>query len=336
MFHTTIWLERDSEASARAHEEPIEQLRDRARTMGANLETLKTQVADLRDAQGLREGHRALIARLTEIEECASVHTLREFITQILRLESLVCGEHGGIVGEAIRACNRRLDSHKATLDDSMLESGFRICIMICPNKKMMKRHNSPLPGLKVVTLMLRINQVWRIAHLEGVELEDRRHSADSKDQSMIQQTMQRLFVACNQCVARVAQTDDRLEQFRSTIHRDALELTLNVQRTSQDLQYQGQSVERIKRTLFDEVQVKVNHLEEKLCMFGDHLDGITTTIDKNNHSQCASITAVICEQEDIRRLVEELTKLQDQPQGVHVRNGKGEGRACASNDKNV
>ena len=59
MFHTTIWLEHDSEASARAHEEPIEQLHDRARAMEANLETLRTrltQVADLRDAQGLCEG----------------------------------------------------------------------------------------------------------------------------------------------------------------------------------------------------------------------------------------------------------------------------------------
>ena len=77
------------------HEEPIDQLRDRVRAMEANLETLRTrltQVADLRDGQGLREGHRAVIARLTEIEECASVHTLREFMTKILQLESLVCG----------------------------------------------------------------------------------------------------------------------------------------------------------------------------------------------------------------------------------------------------
>ena len=113
MFHTTFRLEHNSEASVRAHEEPIEQLRDRARTTEANLETL-----DLRDAQGLLEGHRALITRLTEIEECASVHTLREFMTKILRLESLVCGEQGGLVGEAIRACNGRLDNHKATMGD--------------------------------------------------------------------------------------------------------------------------------------------------------------------------------------------------------------------------
>ena len=33
MFHTTIWLEHDREASARAHDEPIEQLQDQARAM---------------------------------------------------------------------------------------------------------------------------------------------------------------------------------------------------------------------------------------------------------------------------------------------------------------
>ena len=87
------------------------------------------------------------------------------------------------------------------------------------------------------------------------------------------------------------------------------------MQRTSQDLQHQGQSVERIKRTLCDEVRGKENHLEEKLRMLGDHMDGIAKTIDKNEHSKCASITAMIREQEDIRRLVEELAKRLDQPQ---------------------
>ena len=57
-FRSTIWLEHDQKASARAHEEPIEQLRDRVRAMEHTLETLRTrltQVADLRDAQGIRE-----------------------------------------------------------------------------------------------------------------------------------------------------------------------------------------------------------------------------------------------------------------------------------------
>ena len=43
MFHSTIWLEHDQEASSRAHEEPIEQLRDRVYTMEQNLETLRTR-----------------------------------------------------------------------------------------------------------------------------------------------------------------------------------------------------------------------------------------------------------------------------------------------------
>ena len=121
MFHTTIWTEHDQEASARAHEEPVEQLRDRVRTMEHNLETLRTrltQVADLRDAQGLREGQRALHTRLAVMEECTSVQTLREFVTRILRMESLLCGEQGGVIGEAIRTCNRRCENHKATMDD--------------------------------------------------------------------------------------------------------------------------------------------------------------------------------------------------------------------------
>ena len=57
--------------------------------------------------------------------------------------------------------------------------------------------------------------------------------------------------------------TDDRLEQFRDAIRRDALELALTVQRTSQDLHQQVQSVEQLRRTLFDVVQVKVDHFGE-------------------------------------------------------------------------
>ena len=63
----------------------------------------------------------------------------------------------------------------------------------------------------------------------------------------MIQQAMQRLFVAYNQCVSRVAQTDERLEQFRSTIRRDALDIALTVQRTDQQVQHQKQAHEQIR-----------------------------------------------------------------------------------------
>ena len=64
VFHQTLWMEHDREAAA--HEEPVTQIRQELFTMQANLETLRArivQVADLRDAQGLREGQCEMSAR---------------------------------------------------------------------------------------------------------------------------------------------------------------------------------------------------------------------------------------------------------------------------------
>ena len=119
MFHNTIWLEHDREANA--HEEPVTQIRAQLFTMQANLETLRTrldQVADLRDAQGLREGQRTLTTRIAEVEDCISVQNLREFMRRIMRLEAQVGGNHGGVLGEAIRACHLRLDGHNVAMQE--------------------------------------------------------------------------------------------------------------------------------------------------------------------------------------------------------------------------
>ena len=116
------------------------------------------------------------------------------------------------------------------------------------------------------------------------------------------QQGIQRLYASYNQCVARVAQADDRFEQFRAAIRHEALK----VQRVSQDLQHQGQGLERIRHTLFDVVQDKVDNLEERFRIIIEHLHGITATVDRNEHAKCFSIALTINEQEDIRRLVEE------------------------------
>ena len=119
MFHHTIWLEHDREAAA--HEEPVTQIRQELSTIQANLETLRTrlgQVADLRDAQGLREGQRMLTTRIAEVEDCISVQNLREFMRRIMRLEAQVGGNHGGVLGEAIRACHLRLDSQTAAMEE--------------------------------------------------------------------------------------------------------------------------------------------------------------------------------------------------------------------------
>ena len=87
--------------------------------MEHNLETLRTRLSRSLTRCSRHSGRPpSPSTRLTEVEECASVHTLREFMSKIHRLESMLSGEHGGVIGEAIRACNRRLDNHRATMDD--------------------------------------------------------------------------------------------------------------------------------------------------------------------------------------------------------------------------
>ena len=131
----------------------------------------------------------------------------------------------------------------------------------------------------------------------------------------MMQQAMQRLLAAYNQCIHRVAQTDDRMEQFRSNLRRDALELALNVKRIEQDLQYQFQATARLKESVHDDVQERVKGLEEKIRHMMDHEVHVIQTIDRNTHSQCASIEAIIAEQGDLRKLVEDLASRLDRSQ---------------------
>ena len=115
----------------------------------------------------------------------------------------------------------------------------------------------------------------------------------------------------------RVAQTDDRTEQLSTNLRRDALELALNVKRTEQDVQHQQQTIARIKEILFEDVQERVTSLEERLRHVVDHEVHVNQTIGRNTHSQCASITAIINEQGDIRRLVTDLANRLDRSQEV-------------------
>ena len=293
--------------------------------MEHNLDTLRTrltQVADLRDAQGIREDHRAILARLNEVEECATVHTLREFMSKICRLEAMFTGEDGGAIFEALRACNRRIDSQKSALDDfyarirtqdwyhdiseqeadeeienqldvESRSSGRRRLRGHAPHRRTLRQWTRPMPRPPLLENDAPTSQ------------ETDRTSEGSTE--LMQQAMQRLLAAYNQCIHRVAQTDDRMEQFRSNLRRDALELALNVKRIEQDLQYQYQATARLKQSLHDDVQERVKGLEERLRHLMDHEVHVNQTIDHNNHSQCASIEAIIAEQHNIRKVVKDL-----------------------------
>ena len=119
-FNTTIFLEHEADANE-VQDDPMGNLRGRLRCVEHNIETLRTrltQVADLRDTQGIRRDHRAIVSRFDEVEEYASANTFREFMAKIRRLESMLVNEGGGTVGEAIRVCTRRIDQQQAILDD--------------------------------------------------------------------------------------------------------------------------------------------------------------------------------------------------------------------------
>ena len=110
LFTTTIFLEHDA-ALNEAQDDPIGHLRSRLMCVEHNVETLRTrltQVADLRDAQGIRRDHRTIVARLEEVEEYASTNAFREFMVKIQRLESMLVNDGGGTIGEAIRVCTRK------------------------------------------------------------------------------------------------------------------------------------------------------------------------------------------------------------------------------------
>ena len=107
LFNTTIFLEH--EAAADEEHDAVLNLQRRLRCAEHNVETLRTrltQVADLRDTQGIRRDHRAIVTRLDEVEEYASARTFREFMVKIQRLESMLVNNDGGTVGEAIRLCS--------------------------------------------------------------------------------------------------------------------------------------------------------------------------------------------------------------------------------------
>ena len=254
-------------------------------------------------------------------------------MSKIRRMEAIFTGEDGGAIIEAIRACNRRLDNHRDIMDDfqtristqdwyhdiSEQEGGEETENQSGienrpPGRRRLRGHGPPRRTMRQWTrTMLRPPppSIYDVPPTQDID-----RSSEFPPEVM-QQAMQRLFVAYNQCVNRVAQTDDRMEQFRTNLRRDALELAVNAKRTEQDVQHLYQSNAHIKRTLFDEVQERAKGLEERLRQVMDHEMHVNQTIDRNIHSQRASISAIIDEQSDISKLVEDLASRLDRSQAV-------------------
>ena len=299
LFSDTIWMNHDQEASVRRGDDPMRQVHERLMCMEHNLETLRTrvtQVADLRDAQGIREDNRTIVARLNEVEEHASANTLREFMMKIQRLESMLVGDNGGAVREAIRVYNRRIDHQQASLDDvrariraqnwhhelsDQEEEDEKIWLSTrnedsdpfnWENRPADRRRRGGLPP------QLRFRSPMPRPPPPPPPVTEPSGSEPT------QQAVQRLFVAYNQCVTRANHIEDRLEQFRAAVHRDATELALTVHRTDHGVKEHHQGIRQLTESL-EEVHIRLKSLDEYYQEVVQHEHHVNQTIDRNTHS---------------------------------------------------
>ena len=314
LFNSTIFLEHDPEASA-SRDDPMRQMQERLMCMEHNIETLRTrltQVADLRDAQGIREDHRTIVARLDEVEEYASANTFREFMTKIQRLESMLVSNGGGTVGEAIRVCTRRIDQQQALLDDVR-------------NRMRTQDESWEWSDENTENVSGRENRTMDRRRRRGVPHQTIFRSPmprpppppqtpEPTGPDSAQQAMQRLFVAYNQCVSRTNHVEDRLEQFRNAIQRDATDLALIVHRHDQSVNEHCREIRQLTESVED-AQARITGLDTYSQKIVQHEHHVNQTIDRNTHSQVASISALIKEQEDLRKMVDELASRIDQSQ---------------------
>ena len=289
LFSTTIFLEHEAEANE-AQDDPMGHLRSRLMCVEHNIETLRTrltQVVDLRDTQGIRHDHRTIVARLDEVEEYASANTFREFMTKIQRLESMLVSNDGGTVGEAIRVCTRRIDQQQASLDD--VRSRLRAQdgngewseensenISGRDNRSMDRRRRRGVPAQGVFR-----NPMPRPPPPP--------QASESSRGEVDQHSMNRLFGAYNQCVSRTNQLENRFDQFRHAIQRDATDLAIVVHGHDQRVTGHCQEIRQLSEAV-EEAQARITGLDTLSKKMLEHDHHVNQTIDRNTHSQTASI----------------------------------------------
>ena len=304
MFNSTIWIRHDSETSAHMHEDPVDCLRDRVMAMEHNLDTLRThltQVADLRDAQGIREDHRAVIERLNEVEECATVHTLREFMSKICRLEAMFTGEDGGVIFEAIRACNRRIDSQKNTLDDFYARiraqedeemenqpgsenrsSGRRRLRGDAPHRRTMRQWTRPMPRPPSPENDASIPQDTDRTHAIPAELMQQRCN------DCLPLTTSVSIELLRPMIATAVEVQDELDELRLDIYRKLKEMATGLNNLRESVRL----IEKDKDESWEAVSHKVSTLVE------DSVGSLTERLTELEHTVQSQGTTPVTEQD--------------------------------------
>ena len=313
LFSDTIFLEHAVEANE-AQDDPMGHLRSRLMCAEHNIETLRTrltQVVDLRDTQGIRQDHCTIVARLDEVEEYASANTFREFMTKIQRLESMLVNNGGGTVGEAIRVCTRRIDQQQASLDDVRSRTRAQD-----GNWEWSEENSENVSGRdnRITDRRRRGVPARGIFRNPMPRPPPPSQASESSRVEVDQQSMNRLFVAYNQCVSRTNHLENRFDQFRHAIQRDATDLAIVVHGHDQRVTGHCQELRQLTESV-EEAQARITGLDTLSKQMLEHDHHVNQTIDRNTHSQTASINGIIDEQQDLRRLVEELASRLDRSQ---------------------
>ena len=314
MFNTTIFIEHEAVANE-MQDDPIGSMHSRLRCVEHNIETLRTrltQVFDLRDTQGIRRDHRAIATRLDEVEEYASASNFREFMTKIQRLESMLLSDGGGTVGEAIRLCTRRIDQQQAILDD--VRSRVRAQEA---NMEWSEENSENVSGRENRTTDRRRRRgvpsqaIWRSPMPRPPPPPQ---TSETPRTEIDQQALSRLFTAYNQCVGRTGHLENRFDQFRFDLRRDATDMALLLQDHDQRVNSHTREIRQLTESL-EEAQSRIAGLDTLSKTIIEHDHHVTQEFDKATHSQSASICGLIEEQEDLRKMVEELASRFDRSQ---------------------
>ena len=114
-FHRMIWLESDPYPMPTPGQEytgenttqtPWHWALNQRMSVQHDLELLRNRIAEIED---LRVDQEALSTRVRSVEECITVHHVREFMHSIITIEGRI-GVSGGVIGENLRECQMRLD----------------------------------------------------------------------------------------------------------------------------------------------------------------------------------------------------------------------------------
>ena len=137
---------------------------------------------------------------------------------------------------------------------------------------------------------------------------------SESSSVTVDQSSINRLYGAYTQRVSRTNHLEHRFDRFRHAIQKDATDLALVVHGHEKGVTEHCREIRQLSDAI-EEVQAKIAALDAFAKKMLAHEHHVNQTIDRNTHSQTASICGIIDEQEDLRKLVEGLANRLDQSQ---------------------